>query len=317
MRSSSPLPALRWLQARPQWVCWRREERKGKRTKIPYNARTGQRAESNRPDTWTSYEEARQAYARSQHTKQAYDGVGYMFQRDITGVDLDHCIDAEGRIELWAQAVMQRLASYAERSPGGDGIHILVRGTVPKGTRRTISAEEHPQHENAAIELYCEGRYFTVTGRHVEETPLRIEGNQEALSALYAELTAKVPSTDLREYHQADPLAAIPLDDDLLLQKAVEARNGEKFRSLFYEGARGYPSPSEADMALCLLLAFWTGCDTVRMDRRYRKSALYRQKWDTSRSESTYGWETIHKAATLCTVVYDPRRTHRQLERDI
>ncbi len=315
MSTRTPLPALQWLQARPQWVCWRREERKGKRTKIPYNARTGQRAESNNPATWTSYAAAKRAYERSQHTQRSYDGLGYMFQRDITGIDLDHCIDRDGQIEPWAKVVMHRLASYAERSPG-DGIHLYVRGTVPKGIRRAISAEQHPRHPEAAIEMYCEGRYFTVTGAHVEGTPTSIEANQDVLDTLYAELTAEVPAAKCGESQAAMPVT-ISLDDDLLLKKAGEARNGEKFRALFYDGPRGYPSASEADMALCLLLAFWTGRDTARMDRLYRKSALYRQKWDAERRDSTYGWETIHKAAAVCTVVYDPRRTHSQLERDI
>ena len=170
MSDRTTLPALQWLQARPQWVCWRREERQGKWTKIPYNARTGQRAESNNPATWTSYAVAQRAYERSQNTSRPYDGLGYMFGRDITGVDLDHCIDADGQIEPWALAVMHRLASYAERSPG-DGMHIYVRGTVPKGIRRPVLAEQHLQNKDAAIEMYCEGRYFTVTGAHVEGTP--------------------------------------------------------------------------------------------------------------------------------------------------
>jgi putative DNA primase/helicase len=150
MSDRTPLPALQWLQTRPQWVCWRREERQGKGTKIPCNARTGQRAESDNPVTWTSYTVA----------KRAYDGLGYMFERDITGVDLDHCIDADGQIAPWAQAVMHQLASYAERSPG-DGIHIYVRGTIPKGIRRAVHSEQRLQHVDAAIEMYCERRYFT------------------------------------------------------------------------------------------------------------------------------------------------------------
>ena len=142
----------------------------------------------------------------------------------------------------------------------------------------------------------------------MEGTATSIEANQDALDTLYAELTAEVPAAKCGESQAAMPVT-ISLDDDLLLKKAVEARNGEKFRALFYDGPRGYPSASEADMALCLLLAFWTGRDTARMDRLYRKSALYRQKWDAERRDSTYGWETIHKAAAVCTVVYDPRRT--------
>jgi putative DNA primase/helicase len=227
-------PALRWLQARQQWVCWRREERQGKRTKIPYNARTGQRAESNNPATWTSYAVAQRAYERSQNTPRPYEGFGYMFGRDITGVDLDHCIDADGQIEPWAQAVIHRLASYAERSPG-DGIHIYVRGTIPKGIRRAVRAEQRIQYEHAAIEMYCEGRYFTVTGAHIDGTPVSIESNQNALDALYAELIAQGAVTRTGENHHEG--ASANSLDDALLKKAVEARNGEKFRALFYEGA--------------------------------------------------------------------------------
>src|SRR5205823_4799048 len=46
-------------------------------------------------------------------------------------------------------------------------------------------------------------------------------------------------------------------------------------------------------------------------------SALYRDKWDSARSESTYGWETLHRAAARCSNVYDPHRNAHQLERDI
>ncbi len=66
-----------------------------------------------------------------------------------------------------------------------------------------------------------------------------------------------------------------------------------------------------------MLLAFWTGKDLERMDRLYRKSALYRDKWDSARSESTYGWETLHRAAARCLLVYDPQQSTRQLEQDI
>ena len=34
-----------------QWVCWRSEERAGKRTKIPYGPRTGARASSTESPT--------------------------------------------------------------------------------------------------------------------------------------------------------------------------------------------------------------------------------------------------------------------------
>lgn len=271
-RQHNTIAALLELQARPQWVCWRKEQRNGKTTKIPYDPRTGRRAESNHPRTWASYDLAQQAYEWSQRRGQRhYDGIGYMFHRDITGIDLDHCIAPDGTIDAWAQTYLDRLRSYSERSPSDEGIHILVHGAVPKGIRRGIVGRRHAE---AAIEMYCEGRYFTVTSKHLEGMPTTIEACQDTLDALYAEIAAPTVATatknDVTKIAAAAGLT-ISQDDELLLKKAMAASNGDKFRALFYHGSTSsYPSASEADMALCMMLAFWTGKDLERMDRLYR-----------------------------------------------
>ncbi len=257
------IPALQELQAHPHWVCWRYEKRGEKWTKVPYNPRTGKPAKADDPATWATYQEALDAFHRG---NPPYQGIGYMFSRaqGITGIDLDHCVSATGALSPWAMHIVARLSSYTEYSPGR-GLHILVRGTVKKGLRRFIPQEQHPDHPEAALEMYSSGRYFTITGRHLPISPRTLEARQEALDALYAEYggidtaegeTAEQPS-------RSGPL----LDDARLLEKACSATDGEKFRRLFYDGPAGYPSPSEADFALCVLLAFWTGKDAGRMDR--------------------------------------------------
>src|ERR1700694_1756396 len=95
------LPALAELQARPQWVCWRQEQRQGKLTKVPYSATTGRKAESDNQQTWATYDQAQQPQRMRQ-----YDGIGYMFHQDYTGVDLDHCVNPDGSIDPWAQAYL-------------------------------------------------------------------------------------------------------------------------------------------------------------------------------------------------------------------
>ena len=105
---SKVLPAQATLRDARQWVCWRKEERKGKATKVPYDPRTGKLARSNDPSTWAGYEEARAAYEREH-----YQGLGYMFHGDVTGVDLDHCVQPDGSIDPWAQRILDQLASYA------------------------------------------------------------------------------------------------------------------------------------------------------------------------------------------------------------
>ena len=61
-------------------------------------------------------------------------------------------------------------------------------------------------------------------------------------------------------------------------------------------------------MALCQHLAFWTGRNAERIDRLYRQSALYRDKWDAKRADSTYGRNTILKCIALCERVYTGRQ---------
>src|SRR5215469_9450179 len=294
--SNTTLPALEELQARPQWVCWRKETRKGKPTKIPFNPCTDTMARSDDPATWASYAQAKAAWdKRSSH----YDGLGYMFSCDYTGVDLDHCVNAAGTIDPWAQAILARLLSYAEYSPSGTGIHVLVRGIIPGGTRRPVPEAPDPL---AAIEMYSERRYFTMTGHQVAGTPPTIEPCPDLLR-LYAELTTTQrrarQDTAHADAHQHE---AVSLSDDALIEKALSGRNGARFCALWSGESTSYASPSEADLALCRLLAFWTGKDAARMDGLFRRSALYRaQKWDRpARSGETYGQGTIARAIADC-----------------
>ena len=264
----TPLPALAELEARPQWVCWRIEERSGTQTKVPYNPRTGRRAASNDPTTWASSQHAH--HACEQHPTR-YAGVGFVFAGDYTGADLDHCVLPDGQIDSWARMVLERLDSYAEYSPN-DGIHVFLRGTIPAGVRRRLSCTRHPQ---AALELYCTGRYFTMTGRHVPGTPTVIRDVTDEVQQIVADLA--------------------------LIEQAASAANGTKFRALWQGDTTGYLSPSEADQALCTLLAFWADGDPARVDRLFRASSLYRpEKWDrAARAGETYGQGTVARACHL------------------
>lgn len=97
------------------------------------------------------------------------------------------------------------------------------------------------------------------------------------------------------------------LSDMDLIDKAAAASNGELFRRLWSGDITGYASHSEADQALCNILAFWTGRDAGRIDRLFRESGLMRDKWDRKQSGTTYGAITIAKAVRDCKTVYDPR----------
>lgn len=168
--------AIRELQLGTQWVCYDKD-------KIPYNPATSKPAKANDPTTWGTYQQARAAW-RSNPEK--YAGIGREFLREdkFTGIDLDHCIDEQGQIAPWAQAIIDRLDSYAEYSPSRTGIHIWVRGIIPNN----ISPNKP---EPDGIEMYDHARYFTVTGKHLTGTPPTIEDRQAQLLDLYQEVTTR------------------------------------------------------------------------------------------------------------------------------
>lgn len=262
------------LTDRNQWVVWRYEERNGKQTKVPYNPMTGLPASSTNPRTWVTFGQAL--------TSEGFAGVGFVFAADdpFVGVDLDHCRDAEtGEIEQWAQEIVDRLDSYTEVSPSGEGLHIFVRGVLPEGQRRKDK-----------VEMYDQARYFTVTGDHVEGTPTTIVDRTSELVALHAEVFGAGEQPLIRT-------VARTASDQQVLRSAMAAT--ADFGQLWAgEWAGTYPSQSEADLALCSCLAYWAGGDSEQIDRLFRQSNLYRAKWDERHSGDgrTYGQVTVQKA---------------------
>lgn len=102
--------------------------------------------------------------------------------------------------------------------------------------------------------------------------------------------------------------STVDLDDEELLSRARGASNGAKFERLWNGRIGGYESQSEADMALCCLLAFWTGGDERWMDQLFRQSGLLREKWDDVHyaDGSTYGEKTIERAVETTSEFYEP-----------
>jgi primase-polymerase (primpol)-like protein len=263
------------IRASTRWVIWRYEQRAGHRTKVPYIAtRPSVRAAVNDPATWCSLAVA-VAAVRAGHGA----GVGFVLGNGWVGVDLDDVRSARtGVIDAPSVEILRLIDSYAEVSPSETGVHVLARGTLPPGRRR-----------RGHVEMYDGGRFFTVTGRHVPGTPCTLEERTEALRFLHH-----------RVFSIAGPLSLPPVSgprvldhDAALLARAAAARNGPKFVALWRGDVSGYASRSEADLALCSILAFWTGCDAPRVDRLFRASGLMRPKWDARRSDATYGAQTI------------------------
>jgi putative DNA primase/helicase len=145
------------LTERPQWVLWRLEMRDGKPTKVPYTPGEDTLASSTDSLTWTTFDKALAAYQAG-----GYGGIGFVFSSGdpFVGVDLDYCRDPQsGEIAPWAQKAIARVQEgYIEISPSGTGIHIIVEGKMrAEKTQRKIPG-------GGKIEMYCQARFFTITG---------------------------------------------------------------------------------------------------------------------------------------------------------
>ena len=258
------------LRDRPQWVIWRAEERAGRTTKVPYRADGAGRASSTNSATWATFEAAVAAATNA-------DGIGFVFAEDdpFCGSDLDDGID-----EAQRAGIIAALDSYTETSVGGLGAHVIVKATL-NGSR----------NRRGAFEVYDEARFFVMTGLHVPGTPTTINERQTELDVVLAQYLPE-PLPVVRRVVPAMPV----VDERELLERALHARNGNKFARLWRGETAGYPSHSEADLALARILCFWVGGDFHRVDRLFRLSGLMRAKWDSPRGRTTYGAETIRMA---------------------
>jgi putative DNA primase/helicase len=134
-----------------------------------------------------------------------------------------------------------------------------------------------------------------------------VESRQEEIEELYIEWFPEKQEKPAVIYG-----GVTALDDQKLIEKALAASNGDKFQRLYNGDTSGYESQSEADLAFCNSLAFYSNRDQAQMDRIFRSSRLMREKWDKVHNGAgdTYGQMTIQKAIDKCINTYqmNPQR---------
>lgn len=302
-----------------QWV--------GHRNKIPVNARTGQAGKCNDRSTWCDFYTALDGVKTYE-----LDGIGFEFAEGsgIVGIDIDTCMNPQtGELSMEAAEIISALDSYTEISPSGYGVHIYVKSTPdfsfegfrnngnkmpPNGIERYVTKNGKTVKKEPEIEFYNQGRYFTTTGNSL--------GAPKPIAERTAELNGILEKYAKREQKQtiaAAPQAMVScsgctsyLTDDEVVRKATGAKDGLKFGQLYRGNIDGYKSRSEADQALCNILAFWCCEDEAQIDRIFRTSGLMRDKWDEKHGAQTYGQKTIAAAVGSCKAVYDPTQYRQQ-----
>lgn len=219
--------------------------------KAPRNAKTGQHASVTEASTWSTFVVAASAACPNGL------GIGYV----LTADDPYSCIDLDVKdsttqpeLDRYRQ-IVQDFDSYTEISRSGRGLHVIVEGKVGKGRRRD------------GVELYSQERFIICTGNALDNKP--IADRSELLGRL------------VEQMGEGRPVPVAPLDlpatdpDRVIWRRASTARNGAKFISLC-EGEwtlMGFPSQSEADLALMGMLTFYS-CSNDQCRRMFRMTKL-------------------------------------------
>ena len=273
------------------WVGYELRRNKDRLDKVPMNVLTGRPAKTNDPDTWSEFHTAIDLVAQRN-----YAGIGFVFQPPYVGVDIDHCVK-DGAIAPYALEILKSLNSYSEYSPSGTGIHILCKGEIVRACKLS----------KIGLEIYTKGRFFTVTGNRLEEYPTVIQDRTELLNKLIDKYTPAKSKPHKRVEKNSNSV------ENLL---AVIAKSkDENFQKLFYGDWKGnYGSQSEADLALCGKLAFWTAKDPALMDQIFRQSKLFREKWDRRHYADgrSYGQGVIDEAISGCDEVFTSEKLGKQ-----
>ncbi len=267
------------LKKLPVWILWKLEpDQKGRMTKVPYSANYDGKASSVDSSTWTTFEKA---FAKYDSHREEYNGLGIVVSEKyrIVFIDIDHCVH-DGTLDSRANDILGVFngITFAEYSQSGSGIHILALGEAPKSfNNRSLS-----------VEMYMNAHFCAMTGNAV--SACEMSECQEAISYVFE----RYRTISKPKHEHAPSNTSLRLSDSYIIKKASES---SKFSAL-YAGdwtGLGYESQSEADSALCSILAFWTDADIASIDRIFRSSGLYRAKWD----REDYRLRTITNACSI------------------
>jgi putative DNA primase/helicase len=168
---------------------------------------------------------------------------------------------------------------------------VIIRAQLPANSR----------NRKGNIEVYDSKHFFVVTGNRLEGAPASIESRQAKLDELCARELGEKPVAVEHEDDHINHRGGLQPEDEEVIKRALAAKNGAKFcrlwegdRRLWEGDDRVYPSQSEADCALYVMLAFYVGNEPERIDRLFRWSGLYRKKWE----RPDYRASTIRRALT-------------------
>ncbi len=290
------------LRGRKQWVVWKYKtidegypegfqlESEKKKTKVLYNPFfPSNKSSSTDSDKWSDFNLAMFVYKNER-----FDGIGFVFSNidPYIGIDFDHCFNSDGILKPQWNEYVERFDSYTEISPSGKGLHIICKGKYP--------FDDLKGKHKGNVEMYCNSRFFTITGNvYNNKTEIKEVAVPKLLYLAETELKTVTPQTTRSTFIPT----STDLSDTEIVTKASNAKNSSKFVQLWRGNISGYTSQSEAELALVSLLAFYT-TDANQIYRMMTQSGLHREK----HKRDDYMNNTILKGMNGVNEHYDPNK---------
>lgn len=180
--------------------------------------------------TWVTCSEALLA-----KDKYKASGIGFVIPKGMYLFD----IDGRALDDSFVILMLERFGSYAEKSPSGNGIHVLGNcndEVLPivydeKKKRYLLAREFYQKNPRNHIELYfgyATNRYATFTGDAINDLDFT-DGTQASLTTFDKDMRRK-PKVHYSESRDGDR------DEFDIVCYLRKQKNGEKFKKLYDEG---------------------------------------------------------------------------------
>ena len=250
------------MKARKNWVAvktWKSAE-KDKLSKRPIDCNTGNYAESDNPETWTTFDKALEYVREHGGTTVAYALDG---KDNVSCVDIDRCFDENGELfETAKEALKKSGATYAEKSVSGNGLHIF--GKTNGMDLRTFS-------KGGDLEFYQKEQFIAMTGDGAKTKDLVNFDTCGMKPYLESKCEKRIEWKGVCKGENG----LSSMSDKDVVEKAGAAKNGDKFKRL-YAGEDLQNNHSNSDMSLMNILAYWCNGDKEQMLRIFATSGLFR-----------------------------------------
>lgn len=278
------------------WCCWKKTE-KGK---IPYDVKFKTLAKSNDRHTFYNFKTILnhvQEYLRFDENGKQVGGIGLGIFEGYSAIDIDHCIDENGKISDMAQEIIDYCQSYTEKSPSKTGIRIIFKSDLKDFDKK----KWYINNSKIGLEVYIEGatnKFVTITGDVLY--PCEI---------VNVDITYILNKYMLKKQRQTPQVESINYINNTDIE--VFLNKDKKLNELWYSRASGFGgNESNTDLALCTKLAFYCNRDFEQIATAFENSPYFQSKDEQHKEKwlvrQDYKINTINTAIESCTAVYNP-----------